>query len=217
MHEREPTLLNAGLYTVPEAARLTRVSVGKIRRWLKGYDLKRGDRVSHSDPVWQGELRPIENKLALSFRDLLKLRFVERSSRWRELADHAARARESSGAIADHPSVLLESYFTDGRSILLRQGKEDSDEILINLANNQAESARLVEPFRKELEFSGSDIVWWPLGRDRNIIVDPKRDFGQPTVVRSGVPSQVLARSAKSNGSREIVGEVVRSPARRSR
>src|SRR5439155_7110457 len=29
--------LNTGIFSVPEAARLTRVSTGRIRRWLKGY------------------------------------------------------------------------------------------------------------------------------------------------------------------------------------
>jgi hypothetical protein len=29
--------LNNGIYTVPEAARLTGVSTGRIRRWLRGY------------------------------------------------------------------------------------------------------------------------------------------------------------------------------------
>ncbi len=76
VHDREPALLNTGFYTVPEAARLTR-SVGKVRRWLKGYHFKSGERVRHSDAVWQGELRPIESKPALSFRDLLELRFVD--------------------------------------------------------------------------------------------------------------------------------------------
>src|SRR5438876_7282782 len=74
---RESDLLNRGLYTVPESARLTRVSVGKVRRWLKGYDFKSGERLRHSDAVWQGELAPLNNKLALSFRDLLELRFVD--------------------------------------------------------------------------------------------------------------------------------------------
>ncbi|HEX4666627.1 MAG TPA: hypothetical protein VH207_08500, partial [Chthoniobacterales bacterium] len=88
-------LLNIGLYTVPEAARLTRVSAGKIRRWLKGYDFKSGDRVHHSNAVWQGELQPVENKLALSFRDLLELRFVDAFIRtgvsWRTMRRAHAR------------------------------------------------------------------------------------------------------------------------------
>lgn len=201
-------LLNAGLYSVPEAARLTRVSVGKIRRWLRGYDFKSGASVRHSDAVWQGELHPIENKLALSFRDLLELRFVDAFIRagvsWRTM--RRAHAKAQTKLKSTHP-FCSNRIFTDGRSILLRQGEEDRDQALINLATDQAEFSRIVEPFRKELEFSGSDVIWWPLGKQRQIIVDPRRNFGQPTVARSGVPSQVLARSVKANRSHELVAK----------
>lgn len=195
-------LLNAGLYTVPEAARLTRVSVGKIRRWLKGYDFRSGERVRHSDAVWQGELTPIDNKLALSFRDLLELRFVDAfihaAVSWRTM--RRAHAKAQAKLKSSHP-FCSNRIFTDGRSILLRQAEEDSDQALINLANDQAEFARIVAPFQKELEFSGADIVWWPLGKNREVVIDPRRNFGQPTVTKSGVPTAILARSAKANGS----------------
>lgn len=208
MGSRDSNLLNAGLYTVPEAARLTRISAGKIRRWLKGYDFKSGERVHHSDAVWQGELRPIENKLALSFRDLLELRFVDAficaGVSWRTMRRAHAKAREQ--LATTHP-FCSNRIFTDGRSILLRQGEEDSDEVLINLATDQKEFSRIVETFLKELEFSGDDIIWWPLGRDRQIVLDPRRNFGQPTVTKSGVPSAVLSRSVRANSSREIVAK----------
>lgn len=206
MQASNSNLLNAGLYTVPEAARLTKISTGKIRRWLKGYDFKSGERVRHSDAVWQGELKPIENKLALSFRDLLELRFVDAFIRagvsWRTMRRAHGKARDQ--LLTTHP-FCSNRIFTDGRSILLRQGEEDSDRALINLANDQAEFARIVAPFQKELEFSGADIVWWPLGRKRQVVLDPKRNFGQPSVARSWVPTRVLARSATTNGSIEVV------------
>jgi uncharacterized protein (DUF433 family) len=206
VHAATSNLLNAGLYTVPEAARLTRISTGKIRRWPKGYSFKSGERIHHSDAVWQGELTPIENKLALSFRDLLELRFVDAFIRagvsWRTMGRAHARAQEE--LKTTHP-FCSNRIFTDGRSILLRQGEEDSDQALINLANNQAEFARIVEEFEEELEFSGSDIIWYPLGKDRQIVIDPKRNFGQPTVTKSGVPAATLARSVKANSSQEIV------------
>lgn len=96
---------------------------------------------------------------------------------------------------------------TDGKNILLKQAREDGDEALIDLVTNQREFGRLVQDFLKELEFSGSDIIWWPLGRQRQIVVDPKRNFGQPTAARSGVPSQILARSVKANASRDLVAK----------
>jgi uncharacterized protein (DUF433 family) len=206
VHAPTSNLLNAGLYTVPDAARLTRINTGKIRRWLKGYDFKSGERIHHSDAVWQGELKPIENKLALSFRDLLELRFVDAFIRagvsWRTMRRAHTKAQEE--LKTTHP-FCSNRIFTDGRSILLRQGKEDSDQALINLANDQAEFARIVEEFEEELEFSGSDIIWYPLGKDRQIVIDPRRNFGQPTVTKSGVPAATLARSVKANSSQEVV------------
>ncbi len=206
MHAATPNLLNAGLYTVPDAARLTRISTGKIRRWLKGYDFKSGERIHHSEAVWQGELKPIENKLTLSFRDLLELRFVDAficaGVSWRTMRRAHAKARQELDT--SHP-FCSNRIFTDGRSILLRQGEEDSDQALINLANDQVEFARIVNPLEKELDFSGADVVWWPLGKDRQIVIDPRRNFGQPSVVKSGVPTAVLARSTKANSSQEIV------------
>src|SRR5438552_7258970 len=206
VHEREPQLLNAGLYTVPEAARLTRISVGKVRRWLKGYDFRSGTSLRHADAGWQGEIKPIANKLALSFRDLLELRFVDAfisaGVSWRTM--RRAHSRAQTKLKTTHP-FCSNRIFTDGRSILLRQGEEDSDQVLIDLANDQAEFARIVEPFRKELQFSGSDIIWWPLGKERQIVVDPKRNFGQPSAAQSGVPTRVLARSVKTNASVEAV------------
>ena len=206
MHAPISNLLNAGLYTVPDAARLTRISTGKIRRWLKGYDFKSGQRIHHSDAVWKGELPPIENKLALSFRDLLELRFVDAFIRagvsWRTMRHAHAKAQEE--LATTHP-FCSNRIATDGKNILLRQGEEDSDEALINLVNNQREFRRIVQDFLKELEFSGSDIIWYPLGKDRQIVIDPRRNFGQPTVTKSGVPAATLARSVKANSSREIV------------
>jgi uncharacterized protein (DUF433 family) len=171
-----------------------------------GYDFRSGESVRHSDAVWQGELQPIENKLALSFRDLLELRFVDAFIRagvsWRTM--RRAHGKAQAKLKTTHP-FCSNRIFTDGRAILLRQGEEDSDQALIDLVNDQAEFARIVEPFRKELEFSGSDIVWWPLGKERQIVVDPKRNFGQPSAAHSGVPTRVLARSVKTNGSVEAV------------
>ncbi len=166
MHKREPHLLNTGLYTVPEAARLTRISVGKVRRWLKGYDFRSGTSLRHSDAVWQSEIKPIENRLALSFRDLLELRFVDAFIKvgvsWKTMRRAHANAQEE--LRTTHP-FCSQRIATDGKNILLQQAKEDSDAALLNLVTNQREFSRIVHDFLKELEFAGDEIVWWPLGR----------------------------------------------------
>src|SRR5688572_33370214 len=72
----ESALIGIGLYTVPEAARLTRIAVPRIRRWLSGYRSRAGDREHAHAPLWQPEVPRLGSKVELSFRDLMELRFV---------------------------------------------------------------------------------------------------------------------------------------------
>ena len=206
MSDYASNLVNTGIYSVSEAARLTRIPEGKIRRWIRGYTFRSGQSVRHSDAVWQMDIRPIENKLALSFRDLLELRFVDAFIKagvsW--ITMRRAHANAQKELKTTHP-FCSRQIATDGKSVLLRQAEKDSDTALLNLVTNQREFSRIVHDFLKELEFSGDEIVWWPLGKNRQIIVDPRRNFGQPTVAKSGVPAQILARSVRANSSEKLV------------
>lgn len=194
--------IGAGIYTVPEAARLTRVSPPRIRRWLKGYDFRTKKTRHHAQPVWAGQLAPIEGVLAVGFRDLMEIRFVNAFLKagvsWKTMraAHLAAKAKLGS----DQPFCTHE-FVTDGRAILLREAKASGDTSLLNITTDQREFDRVVSPFLKELDFDGGISRWWPLGKQRLVVVDPVKNLGQPTVTHSGVPTRVLARSVGANGS----------------
>ncbi len=199
-------LLGAGIYTVPEASRLTRVSAARIRRWLKGYDFKSKKERHHSNPVWTGQFEAIDDKLAVGFKDLMEIRFVraflEQGVSWKTMRDAHLAAKAKLGT--DHP-FCAHKFATEGRAILLQQGQVSGDTCLINITNDQHEFEQIVAPFLRELEFDHGVTRWWPLGRKRQVVIDPVRNLGQPTVNRSGVPTQILARSVKTNGSVESV------------
>jgi uncharacterized protein (DUF433 family) len=202
------TALNTGIYSLSEAARLTGVSTGRIRRWLKGYDFRKGTKQRHSDAVWHGQHKPLDNRIALGFLDLIEIRFVEAFLRqcvsWKTMRLAHTLAREEMKT--EHP-FCTNQFVTDGRKILLRQGATSSDQALIDIATDQQEFLRLVQPFLKEFEFSEDNYLsrWWPLGKHRAVVIDPVRNFGQPTVAESGVPTQVLARGLSANKSVEMV------------
>src|SRR4051812_8983584 len=71
------TYLGTGVYSVPEASRLCKVSAGRIRRWLRGYEFESQSGRKRSPPVWMGSLEPIDGVLALSFLDLMEVRIVD--------------------------------------------------------------------------------------------------------------------------------------------
>src|SRR5213592_3892996 len=71
------TYFNTGIYTVRDAACLTRISTGRIRRWLRGYRYRSRKKAYASPPLWHGQWEPIDHSLALGFLDLIEIRFVD--------------------------------------------------------------------------------------------------------------------------------------------
>jgi len=201
-------LLSSGIYTIPEASRLTRVTATRIRRWMKGYDFKTArQKRRHSDPVWTGQLPRIDGQVAVGFRDLMEIRFVDafiqQGVSWQTMRQAHRSAKEKLGT--DHP-FCTHRFATDGRNILHDEAQVAADRRLIDIVTNQREFEEIVTIFLRELEFDNGVLRWWPLGRDRMVVVDPVRNLGQPTVTHSGVPTRVLANSVKANaGSIESV------------
>ncbi|HVU16943.1 MAG TPA: hypothetical protein VHD32_08455 [Candidatus Didemnitutus sp.] len=201
-------LLSAGIYTIPEAARLTRVSGARIRRWMKGYDFRTAKKKRHhSGPVWTGQLPPIDDKIAVGFKDLMEIRFVDAfinaGVSWRTMRQAHQAAKSKLGT--DHP-FCTHKFATDGRDILLEQAQASGDKHFVDITTDQREFERIVTPFLRELEFDHGVTRWWPMGRNKLVVVDPVRNLGQPIVTRSGVPTRVLANSVKANqGSIESV------------
>src|SRR5436190_1827575 len=107
---------NKGIYTVREAARLTKVSPGRIRRWLKGYRYRSHNKTYASPPLWQGQWEPIGKTLALGFLDLIEIRFVDTFLKagvtWTTLRQARERARELFDV--SHP-FCSKRFVTNGR------------------------------------------------------------------------------------------------------
>ncbi len=88
----------------------------------------------------------------------------------------------------------------------MRPATENADAALLDLISSQGEFQRIVAPVLTQLEFAQDSLArWWPMGRKRNVVVDPLRNLGQPTAAKSGVPTEVLARSVNANASVETV------------
>ena len=200
---------NTGIYTVPEASRLTRVAPPRIRRWLRGYKFFSGEREHVSPPVWRGQLRPVDGALALGFLDLMELRVVDAFLRagvsWKTLRE--AERRGSERFRSTHP-FCTQRFETDGRSIFVDIGADSDEPILLEIINDQSVFDAITSPFFKDLEFSQDQALerWWPLGDHRAVVVDPRRAFGKPIVVDRGVPTAILSSATKASNS---IDEVV--------
>ena len=196
------TLLETGIYTVPDAARLTGVSPWCIRRWLRGYQFKVKTGRHHSPAVWSSQLPVIDERLALGFLDLLEVRcvdaFISAGVSWKTMRLAHSQAQNVVGH--SHP-FCTHRFVTDGHAIFVELRERNDEVALWDMRDLQRVFEKIIRPFLKNVEFDRDRIPqrWWPQGKSHRVALDPRRSFGQPIVFRDGVPTQILARSVKAN------------------
>ncbi len=195
-------LLNTGIYSVPDAARLSDVSTWRIRRWLKGYKFRtKKKHEHHSPPLWHGQLEPIDQSLALGFMDLIEIRFVDAFLKAGVSWSMLRRAHERGVELFNNAHPFCTNRFvTDGREVFVELHKETGESTLVEIVRSQHVFAQIIKQFLKDLEFSDGDVLlrWRPTTSKRLVVLDPSRNFGRPIVVQHSVPTEVLARAAKA-------------------
>ena len=162
-------------YAVAEAGRLAGLTAGRVRRWLRGYEYSYGDSVRGQPPVLRG--RGTESSYA-SFLDLVDLLFVKR------FLDHGVSLQKLRRALDEARQILgtkhfaRQTFFTDGRSVL---------ELM---SGGQWVIAPVIRELARQIEFESPEGLasrWYPLGRNRPVVLDPRVSFGAPSIAGRGV------------------------------
>lgn len=200
------TVLGKGLYDLTFASRLIHVNRQTLGRWVNGYKYTYRGVTKSTRARWEGQHG--EGSGILGFLDLIEARIIgefrRRGVSWNSIAAASVEARRE--LRVSHPFATLK-LMTNGRRIFLEVGQEVGDEKLIEIAHNQRVFEPFIRPYLIALDFGNDELAnrWWPIGRDREVIVDPARSFGKPIMKRSGVPTAVLARAASVGESTERV------------
>ena len=186
------SLFGVGIYTIPEASRISGISESRVRRWILGYNFRRGDVIRSSPPVVKSKPSTTEDRIALTFRDLIEVLcihgFLRAGVRWPILRDAHNRATDL--LRVEHP-FATQTFLTDGHSVLMKIGRR----ALLDVVRNQLAFAQIMRPFLKTdgIDFrSGFAEKWWPLGRPKLVVLDSARSFGQPIVATEGVATATL-------------------------
>lgn len=205
--KQDLSLLGLGLYSPTEAAVLTHIPAQRIRRWLCGHQI--GDK--DYPALWHSQLEKFDiEQLCLSFLDLVQLRVADAFIGAGLSAQKVRRAIELGSEIVSSDYPFANARFrTDGKTLILQVLDDDGDEKLIDLfKHGQYLMQKVIEPSLKNLEFDGDVATrWWPLGRAKGVVIDPKRQFGQPIDDATGVPTSVLAQAAQTEGSPAIAAK----------
>ncbi len=190
MHKETPEVdrnpLTEGVYTLSEVARLLQVSPSVVARWAKGYVYAAGDEERSSGPVLaEGSA---EGGL-LNFHDLVELFFV------REFR----KARVPLPKIRGAANVLRKRWGTRYPFALRRiaeLNKDLVDEKALEVVLGQQRVFEFAKRFMRFFDFDeeGLATAYYPLGKNKLVVLDPSRSFGAPIEIRSGVRTEVLYR-----------------------
>jgi uncharacterized protein (DUF433 family) len=200
------SLLGAGIYPLPQAARLVGESARNVRRWLKGYSWKYKDGRSASGPLWHTlfEKEELPGAAAIGFRDLLELRMVA------QFVNHGVHLKVVRATIdvarthfgSDYP-LSNRQFLTDGKRIFLEAVEETTGaKRLIDVLGRQFVFSDVIRPsLYAGIEYDRTGAKrWFPMSRSRAILLDPDVQFGTPVVAGVGVPTDAIYDAWKAEG-----------------
>lgn len=185
-------LLSAGIYTIPQAARLLSVHPERLRFWVCGRH------TLQSGPIIERDINAIDYHVALSFVNLIEVRFINAFAKLgvkvrsiRHMAEEARRILNHK-----HPFATRMIFRTDRQKIYIETAEKTGDRKLYDLkGKNWGIYDVLVDALTKDVIYGPSGLAegWYPrkeLAPD--VVLHPKVAFGQPVLEESGVPTETL-------------------------
>jgi uncharacterized protein (DUF433 family) len=206
-----PDLLEAGIYTIPEAANLVEAPQATVRVWIEGHTGKQ-------DPVIDNQLGRCAGKTAVSFANLMELRFIARFAAagvgLREIRAILQEAKKS--LHHPHPFSTRIIFRTDGKKIVAEIARKNGLDLIYDLRSKNYEMRSVVMKSLLEnviFDPEGQAITWTPRPSFApNVIVHPKLAFGRPVLKQSHIPTATVAQAVKVEGSARFVADVFDLP-----
>ena len=187
--------IGLGVYTPQEAALYAGVSSRKLSRWLYG--------TSVSEPILASQLR---QERLVSFLDLIQSKSISEA---RRLGVSFQKIREAIDVAKKHHNI---EFPLAHRYALVEFGNElhihnhDAERIttVTGKAKHQTLMAQIVTKFMRDLEFNAEGVVEKYTPFESNgiqIVLNPKVQFGQPLVGKTGYRADILNKAYLAEGS----------------
>ena len=197
--------IGIGVYTTSEISNILRLPYSKVHRWINKY--------------WDGELGreyenryswSINNSKAVSFHTLIEfyvmMGFAEAGVKTRKvLKAHKELSKMYDSAFPFALKDVLMNIKTDGKTIYL-----NSKLGTISLDGTKQFNLNFINLFFKNLEFNSNEMAsrFWPIGKEKSIIVDPERKFGHPVVDGRNIYPETIFKNFKGGDSKKYLAYV---------
>lgn len=202
--------IGKGLYTYSEAARIVSAPTATVRRWAEGYRYtSRAGETKYAEPVLQSRQCPELREIgAITFVELMEVALASHF-RMHGLSLQAIRgaARWLSSRLQHGHPLATQCLRTDGVRLFADLtgnplGDADGEALYFEIPAVQRAMGFVEQYFLPNVVY-GADLMaqsFWPLGRERAVVIDPLRQFGKPIVASRAVPTHVIYQTHLAEG-----------------
>ncbi len=172
--------LGSGIYTLPDLANILGLKYYKVRRVLDEYWNKRLTTNFNKKYSWN-----IGNSKAVSFHTLIEFYIFYQLKEagvptQAILIAHKELSKQYKMPFPFANSEILDKMNYSGKRIVFVLPNDD----IVDLDSTKQLNLSFIRNFMRKLDFGENNLAerFYPMGKNNSIVVDPKHQFGQPTI-----------------------------------
>ena len=189
-------VIGKGVYSIAEAARLTRLRTQRVREWFRGRESE--SRIFK--PVFQSDFPVVDDEYVISFLDLIELYI---GGKLRDAGISLPKLRRNYSELrrdfGDHP-FCTRQIFVGGKQIFTRGLSDEDGGSVIEAISRQQYFDAIILPFLRRIEYDEvtKRAARWHIAD--LVVIDPEIRFGRPIVANTGITTSTLQRAYFANG-----------------
>jgi len=197
--------IGKGIYTLSDVSKILNLEYSKVNSWVSRYWdalFVLNDGKKHS---WK-----VKKSKAVGFYTLIEIRTLyllhESGVSTRNIAN--ARMELSKHFDTQFPFAdrrVLKGLKSDGKRVYIKLKNKGT----IALDGTKQFNFDFIKVFFMNLDFENDQVIkYFPLGKKKRIVVDPKRQFGHPVLTKSNIYPETLYNMYLAGESQDFIAEV---------
>jgi len=182
--------IGKGIYTLPDLSRILNLEYYKVRRLLNEYWDKRLNNEFVENYSWTvNDTKAVSFHTLIEFYIFYQLKEVGVTTR-SILQAHIELAQLFQTPFPFATSDILDKINCFGKKIVFEINNDD----IIDLDSTKQFNLKFIKKFMHKIDFDSNNLAQrlYPMGKSNTVIVDPKHQFGQPTLKGTNILPETI-------------------------
>lgn len=197
--------LGTGIFTVPDISNILNLNYKKVHNLLNEYWDKRFANELGKKYSWS-----VHNNKAVSFHTLVEFyiffQLKEVGVPTQQILNaHSELSIRFNTTFPFAISEIINKMNCVGKRIVFEINEND----LINLDSTKQLNMKFIKSFAHKLDFDSDNLAnkFYPLGKNKSVVVDPSHQFGQPVIKNTNIFPQTIFNLYKAKETKKFIAE----------